>query len=51
MTVRRRYVRRLVAALRQEREQHSKAAVQILTKIQRGALLASSTPNASGGER
>ncbi len=44
-------VGRLGAALRQEREQHSKAAVQILTKIQRGALLASSTPNASGGER
>jgi hypothetical protein len=44
-------VRRLGAVLRQERKQHSKAAVQILAKIQRGAPLASSMPNASGGER
>lgn len=44
-------VRRLGEVLRQEREEHSKAAVQILTEIQRGTLLASSPPKASGGER
>ncbi len=44
-------VRRLGAVLREDRQRHSKAAIQILTSTQRERLMTSRTTNLSGGER